>query len=478
MEHSAVESYVDRSLAVLEARPPRTRSETARWLVDPLLVELGWDPAGSASIRLEDPGPDHPADRRYTIAGRPALLVAIEPASGELAEDRARALQRVAGAEGAPRALALNGRAVGVVVGPTDPTQIPVEELTDAIPLLETLTVAAVRSTLHRDAAARAASAIEADRATLETEIANRLTAVAGEAIEPELAAATERFLDTLIDRLSAEGDGSPADRSGPTVEPGRPDGSVDRATRSADRGASPPVDDSAPDVGREPTKRATLDEPSSEVGAEQVTPTDVDVAEASVADEVLVSDDGVTTDAGPADVVPPEESVADAETESNGEPAPRSSTGEAPERTDQAGESPAGTDASDGPDGTADDVPAVGERGEYVAKFFALEGGTVGAIGDARASTALVAAVEYLYERGLRTVGLPWSPEEDGPTILNRAPERDDGTPMDNPVELSNGYYLDVPSTTRGCALVLEALAERAGLRVMLAGDWSDSEK
>jgi len=110
----------------------------------------------------------------------------------------------------------------------------------------------------------------------------------------------------------------------------------------------------------------------------------------------------------------------------------------------------------------------------EFVVRFFA-DRGSVGAIGHSSAEATLVHATEYLIERGLAGVTLPWGPD-DGQTLLNDEPTRTDGSPMDSPHKLSNGWFLETAGDTESHAASVKALAERAGYRAMLTGSWEQT--
>ncbi len=113
----------------------------------------------------------------------------------------------------------------------------------------------------------------------------------------------------------------------------------------------------------------------------------------------------------------------------------------------------------------------------EYVARFF-NDRGSIGAVGHSRSEQALVSVAEYLFERGLSGITVPWSPDDDSvPTLLNDNPQRATGEPMAAPRELSNGYSLETAGDADAHARIAEALAARAGLRVMLTGDWESAE-
>ncbi|WP_339104478.1 hypothetical protein [Haloterrigena salinisoli] len=113
-------------------------------------------------------------------------------------------------------------------------------------------------------------------------------------------------------------------------------------------------------------------------------------------------------------------------------------------------------------------------DDGEYVVRFF-NERGSIGAIGHSQSDQALVSAAEYLFERGLSGVTVPWSPEDgdDARAVLNESPTHPDGTSMTAPRKLSNGLYLETAGDAGDRADRVEALVARAGLRAMLTGDW-----
>jgi len=82
-------------------------------------------------------------------------------------------------------------------------------------------------------------------------------------------------------------------------------------------------------------------------------------------------------------------------------------------------------------------------EDGEYVVRFF-NDRSSIGAIGHSTSAGALVEAADYLLERGLAGVEVPWSPDEGERTVLNVDPTRADGSPMDDPERLANGLVLE----------------------------------
>jgi len=131
-----------------------------------------------------------------------------------------------------------------------------------------------------------------------------------------------------------------------------------------------------------------------------------------------------------------------------------------------------ADTDAADPDHATGADSTAATDDGEYVVRFF-NERGSIGAVGHSSAAGALVEAAEYLLERGLAGVEVPWAPDDDGTTVLNDDPVRADGSPMDEPKPLSRGLHLETAGDIDKQAARVEALTERAGLRAMVTGDW-----
>ncbi|OLZ41362.1 hypothetical protein A6E15_10340 [Natrinema saccharevitans] len=114
------------------------------------------------------------------------------------------------------------------------------------------------------------------------------------------------------------------------------------------------------------------------------------------------------------------------------------------------------------------------GEDGEYVVRFF-NERGSIGAIGHSTSDGALVEAAEYLLDRGLAGIDPPWRPDGSDRAVLNDDPVGADGSPMAAPKRLSNGLALETAGSVDQRAARVKALADRAGLRAMLTGDWAE---
>lgn len=108
----------------------------------------------------------------------------------------------------------------------------------------------------------------------------------------------------------------------------------------------------------------------------------------------------------------------------------------------------------------------------EYVVRFFG-ERGSIGGVGHSSPTEATVHAAEFLFERGLSGVSPPWGPDGEA-TVLNDEPTLANGSPMPEARELSNGLYLNAAGSVDDLAARVVAMAERAGLRAMLTGDWS----
>ena len=122
-------------------------------------------------------------------------------------------------------------------------------------------------------------------------------------------------------------------------------------------------------------------------------------------------------------------------------------------------------------PDGRTEDD---GQESSYVVRFF-NERGSIGAIGHSSPETALVGTTEYLFERGLSGVTVPWHPDDDSDkAVLNANAVHPDGTPMETPHQLSNGLYLEASGDEETRASRIEELVSRAGLRVMMSGEWT----
>ena len=124
------------------------------------------------------------------------------------------------------------------------------------------------------------------------------------------------------------------------------------------------------------------------------------------------------------------------------------------------------------GDESVSGEEDATDDDGEYVVRFFA-ERGSIGAVGHSSPEDTMVQAARFLFERGLSGIQTPWP--EDGLTILNDAPRLADGSPMAACRKLPNGLYLNTDGDADELAHRVTAMAERAGFRAMVTGDWED---
>ena len=140
---------------------------------------------------------------------------------------------------------------------------------------------------------------------------------------------------------------------------------------------------------------------------------------------------------------------------------------------------SSSGTDRSEPPRDASEGARPVtaGEDGEYVVRFF--DGRTsVGAVGTGSPVGTLSSAVEYLVDQHAVDGGisLPWRPEagdDAGKAVLNHDPVHPNGSAMAAHESLSNGYCLLATLDAGSAKVVIDELADKAGLRVMFQGDW-----
>lgn len=119
---------------------------------------------------------------------------------------------------------------------------------------------------------------------------------------------------------------------------------------------------------------------------------------------------------------------------------------------------------------------PDADPEGEYVVRVF-NERGSVGAVGHSTSAGALAEATSYFFERGLSGIRVPWAPA-DGSVVINDRPVDEAGERWDAFEQLPNGRYVNTGGSVSERASRVEALADRAGLRVMLSGDWSGPDR
>ncbi|MBZ6493862.1 hypothetical protein [Natrinema longum] len=407
-------SFVARAGTLVDSSPPASRRETRTWLVEPFLETLGWDLRAESCVtdRTID---DTPLEYVLLVDSVPALFVAVETADEPLKETRANALQQAMAWTGVDRAIYTNGRQYLLLAGTTDIEYhtLRLSELTDGESTVGLYSRDALGRRLAQHSRNHVARQLAIDRSRLVDSIVEQLTAatVHGDVYADEFESATDRFLDQLVVAFT-------------DADPEQPNAVADVSIR--------------------------FDE--STISSE--TPTDGDTTETeSATDPSPHATTDANEDAGTG-------RVADttAPTESNDR--------EASTRDDDA-EQRGPDDDTDAENGTED-----GEEREYVVRLF-NDRGSIGAIGHSTSKGALVGATEYLFERGLSGITVPWSPDEADGTVLNSDPIHADGSPMAASTQLSNGLYLETAGTVEERAARVQALAARAGLRAMLTGDW-----
>lgn len=421
-------AFVDRSRALVDAGAPTTRRETRAWIVDPFLETLGWDVHAEACYA--DTSVDGTRLEYVTaVDGVPALFVAVEPYEESLDRSRALALLETMAWTGVDRGIYTNGRDYLLFAGTTDADRLAcrLSSLPDHEPAIAHFSRDRVGRHLEHHTREFVARQLALERTALVDAITADLTSAVerGEAYATEFESAANRFLERLVTSFADDDQRRVADEldSGTgadvSIEFSEATISPDETEESDDRHPEPTVDD-----------RSWSDEGDEEAAS---------VGDSSGTDTSTSGGTDTDTDAGVSGTRP---DAADGD----------------PDRT---------TTTASGHDETDSD-------GEYVVRFF-NERNSIGAIGHGSSDGALVQAAEYLFERGLSGLSVPWGPDDtdDGRALVNDEPTHPDGTPMTAPEELSNGLYLETAGDTDDHAAAVEALGSRAGLRAMLTGDW-----
>lgn len=119
---------------------------------------------------------------------------------------------------------------------------------------------------------------------------------------------------------------------------------------------------------------------------------------------------------------------------------------------------------------------PRTDPAGEYVVRVF-NERGSIGAVGHSTSAGAVAEAASYFFDRGLSGIRIPWGPE-DGSIVINEEPVDEAGTRWSAYERLANGLYVYTGGSVEDRAGRVQALADRAGLRVLLTGDWSGATR
>lgn len=439
-------SFVARTAALVDTSPPGSRQETRTWLVDPFLETLGWDLDTDACVT------DRTVDETRlayvpTINGVPALVVAIEAYDDSLEKSRANALQTVMAWTGVDRAIYTNGREFLLLSGSADADSHAFKraELADNGAAVGAYSRATVGQRLEHHSRTHVARQLAVERPRLVDAIVDRLLAATGQGdvYADEFESAAGRFLDQLVVAFADD-------------DPEHRDTTADVSIRFSE---SAVTDDETTSTEPDEPSGTTADEPTGDDTAGAGTSTTQPSGE-STADSR--EDDGVEWGTNEGGFEWDTDDNAEVESDNQAEPTARDTDAEG-STTDAETNAEAGSE-DESIEGTGD--------GEYVVRFF-NERGSIGAVGHSTSEGALVGAAEYLFERGLSGVRVPWRPDDGDHTVLNAEPTHADGTPMSASTQLSNGLYLDMTGDTEDQATRIEALADRAGLRAMLSGDW-----
>ncbi|MDQ2051378.1 hypothetical protein RBH26_12920 [Natronolimnohabitans sp. A-GB9] len=414
-----LDAFVERSQALVDSSLPTTIRETRAWLVDPFLETLGWD-VHAESCLTDRTVDDTALEYVCTIDDVPALFVAVERYGDSLTKDRAIALLETMAWTGVDRAIYTDGRDVLLLAGTTDVDRLAcrLPELPDHESAISHYTRETIGQQLARHARPFVARQLAIERERLLEAIVTELTAATGggDAYRTEFESAADRFLERLVASFAAE-----------------------REQSTMELEAAPEADVS------------------------------IEFSETTVSDDDRRSRRDRNTERpepGTPDSTVTESENENADTRRSPDDETATSTDVDSDDPTRSSESPADADETDGET----------DNGEYVVRFF-NDRGSIGAIGHSTSSRALVGAAEYLFERGLSGVRVPWHPDDtDTRAVLNESPTHPDGTSMTAPHQLSNGLYLETAGDVETRADRLEALAARAGLRAMLTGDWEST--
>ncbi|RQG99678.1 hypothetical protein [Natrarchaeobius oligotrophus] len=404
--------FVTRCRTLVDSAPPTTAGETRTWIVEPFLETLGWNVSADATV-VDDAVEDVHLEYVLAVDSIPALFVAVEPYGTALEEARATDLLEAMSWTGVDRALYTNGREYFFLAGTTGVDRLPCR--LPALPEHE--------SSIEHFTRADASRRLEGD---------------APEVVGRRLALERAAIVRSFVERLTAATGG---ERYAEEFESAA-DRFVDRLIVSF--------------AGDEYDRFAAGSNDESDASTGSVS---FRFSEPSAVDGAVERDDEASVPSGSD-----ETQTADGETIGRDEPAVAGS------------DEPAAPTGSERADTDEQTVPADADGdGEFVVKFF-NDRGSIGAIGHSSSGRALVHAAEYLFDRGLSGVSVPWRPTEDGRVVLNDEPTGSDSESMTSPYQLSNGLYLEVGGGLEDHAERIRALASRAGLRAMLTGDWEDS--
>ncbi|MCU4752706.1 hypothetical protein OB919_12090 [Halobacteria archaeon AArc-curdl1] len=421
-------TFAERTRSRLEGYPPQSLSET-RAIVDSLLRALEWSPYVDTRTNVTVEGTF--LEYVCLVDDVPALVVAVEAVADDLEGERLDALGGILTMTGIDRAIYTNGRDVVLLAGTDSIDHYSGSLLADTtLEYLEDLYgKTAIESHLARHSRRDVARKLALERESLEAALTRELLDVTGDSYHHEVSAAVTQLLDHLLESFAD------SQREGSHLE------SRDSNTSSV---AHEPDEETA---GVHADEGACA-EPSTASGNLEVAEMDTDDdPDHTSAVSTLEFDDDETD---PVSTAGADEQETDHATDAESE-------GQEPE--------------------SADEPKTEASETEYVARFFS-DRGSIGAVGHSDSGEALAHAAEFLFERGLSGIRLPWSPDADDSSEHDGGSEfmivgRDDAGRLPDYRTLPNGTHINTSGTATDHARRLEALAARAGYRVMLTGDW-----
>lgn len=430
MSADRLERFRDRTSLLLEETPPQTKRET-RTIVEELLWALGWDTRVDCRTDVTLDGTT--IDYVCGVDSLPALVVAVESADRGLDPDRLQALGEVMVESGVDRGLYTNGQVIQLMAGTT-----PIETHQGDLRSPATLEILAAEyhertlaDRLQRHDRRHVARRFVFEREQVHADVLDVLTAVAGDAYRGELEQAVDGFLEDVTASFRTDDTGASSGQSGTPVN--RSDAARKYRFDETETADSRPSD--VDDASRAESEPETSDVDSAQSRSQRRD----------------------------------SEDVTDSDTPTNGNDGGRQARTEGADEDDH--------DTAD----TVTDAGTDEADGEYVVRFFG-DHGSVGAIGHSSSAGALVHAAEFLFERGLSGVRLPW-PSSEAAAVDNGVGADEDllvgrtaASVLVESRQLSNGIHLNVGGSEGDHVARLEALASRAGYRVMLTGDWEET--
>lgn len=431
MKEGDLDEFVSRAQSALERSPSMDASATKLRVVLPFLKTLGWDVHGPDVVpeySVDAPDGAVTVDFALRLDGTPVAFVVADGAGSDLTPEEGKRLAAAMRAGGVEWGMATNGHAYAFLTldgGEARRSGCDLAALPENRAVVREFTRAAAVERREERARERRRSAVEdlaEDRPTLVDAVRTALLDASDDPgpVEPELATASEAFVDGVIAALDA-GD-HPAtfaegDLPGTDGDPAATDAAADPAGEGPATGSNDAATE--PEGERPPT------------GSDEGTTRE---DEANSEDETTVTSDEETAGG------------SDAEASAGGRR-----------------ESPGIVNRSN--EGRSDS--------EFVVRFFNGRS-SVGAVGHSTHAGAMAQAIEYMVEqRALdNRLDLPWG-GADGRAIVNYEPVHPDGSEMDASTQLSNGYHVDTTVDVSVSRAVVEELAENSGLRVMFRGDW-----